>query len=59
MTARHVTAVVLWVYAWAFAGFIPASFFAAKNGKRDEARAELAAGLLGAAGFALIGAWAW
>ena len=52
-------AIACWVAAWCCSGLIVASFFAAKNGKRYEARAEFAAGLLGAAGFALIGAWAW
>jgi len=52
-------AVCCWVAAWFFAGLIPASLFAARDGKRDAARAELAAGLLGAAGFTLIGLDLW
>ena len=52
-------AVCCWVAAWFFAGLIPTSFFAARDGKRDEARTELATGLLGAAGFALIGLDLW
>jgi len=52
-------AVVLWVLAWACAGLIPAAWFAARDGKRDIARMELATGVLGAAGLALIGAVAW
>ena len=52
-------AVVQWVLAWFFAGLIPASLFAAKDGERFRARAELATGLIGTAGFALAGALLW
>ena len=52
-------AIACWVAAWFFAGLIPASVFAARDGKRDAARAQLAAGLLGAAGFTLIGLDLW
>ena len=52
-------AIACWVAAWCCSGLIAASFFAARDGKPGIARAELAAGLLGTAGFALIGAWAW
>jgi hypothetical protein len=52
-------AVVLWLLAWFCAGLIPAAWFAARDGKRDVARAELATGLLGAAGLFLIGWWLW
>jgi hypothetical protein len=56
---RHVAAICLWVLAWACAGLIPAGMFAARNGDVRMARRELAAGVIGAAGLALIGAWLW
>ena len=52
-------AIACWVAAWFFAGLIPASLFAAKNGDARRARAGFAAGLLGAAGFTLIGLDLW
>jgi hypothetical protein len=52
-------AVVLWLFAWFCAGLIPAAWFAARDGERALARAELAIGLLGAAGLFLIGWWVW
>jgi hypothetical protein len=52
-------AIACWVAAWTCSGLIVAAWFAARGGKAGIARAELAAGLLGAAGFALIGWWAW
>jgi hypothetical protein len=59
VTARHVAAIVLWILAWFCAGFIVAAFFAARDGERNLARAELATGVLGGGGLALIGAWVW
>lgn len=59
MTARHAGAIACWLAAWTCAGLIPASFFAARGGKRDIARIELATGILGAAGFALLGTDLW
>jgi type IV secretory pathway TrbD component len=59
VSARHAAAIGLWAAAWACSGFIVAAWFAAKNGKRDIARAELAIGLIGGGGLALIGAWVW
>ena len=59
MSARHVAAIVLWVLAWFCAGLNPAAWFAARDGNRKTARIELATGVLGAAGLALTGAWAW
>jgi hypothetical protein len=59
VTGRHIAAIGLWVLAWFFAGLIPASLFAARDGKAALARRELATGLLGVAGLALIGAWLW
>jgi hypothetical protein len=52
-------AIACWLAAWTCSGLIPAAWFAARDGKRDIAQAELATGILGTAGFALIGAWAW
>lgn len=52
-------AIVLWVLAWGFAGLIPASIFAARDGKTAVARAELAAGIIGAGGLAWAGAALW
>ena len=52
-------AVILWVLAWGCAGFIPAAWFAAINGKRGVARAELAIGIAGAAGLGWAGAVTW
>lgn len=59
MTARHAAAIALWILAWFCAGFIVAAFFAARDGERDIARRELAAGVLGGGGLALIGWWVW
>ena len=59
MSPRHIAAIVLWILAWFCAGLIPAAWFAARDGERALARAELATGLLGAAGLALIGADLW
>lgn len=56
---RHAAAIALWVLAWACAGLIPASWFAAIRGKRAVARAELAIGLAGAGGLAWAGAVVW
>jgi hypothetical protein len=52
-------AVILWLLAWCFAGLIPAAWFAARDGKRDVAMAELAAGLTGTAVLACAGALLW
>jgi hypothetical protein len=52
-------AIGCWVAAWLFVGLIPAAWFAAKNGERDIALAELAIGVAGAAGLALAGAALW
>ena len=52
-------AIGLWVLAWFFAGLIPVAWLAARDGKRGVARAELAAGMLGAAGCACAGAVVW
>lgn len=52
-------AICMWGLAWCFAGLIPASLFAARDGKQDRARAELAMGIAGAAGFAIAGAALW
>ena len=52
-------AIGLWVLAWFWAALIPASIFAARKGKRAMARAELAAGLIGAGGLAWAGAALW
>jgi streptomycin 6-kinase len=52
-------AIVLWVLAWACAGLIPAAWFAARDGKRGAARAELAIGVGGAGGLAWAGAALW
>jgi hypothetical protein len=52
-------AIILWVLAWLFAGLIPAAWFAARDGKRAAARAELAAGVIGAGGLAWAGAVMW
>jgi hypothetical protein len=57
--SRHFTAILLWILAWFFAGLIPAGFFAARNGKRDVALAELAIGAGGAGCLALAGAALW
>jgi hypothetical protein len=52
-------AIVLWVLAWGFSGLIPASWFAARDGRADAAWAELAAGVIGAGGLAWAGAVMW
>ncbi len=52
-------AVVLWALAWFCSGFIPAAWFAARDGRPAYAAAELATGILGAAGLAWAGAVAW
>jgi hypothetical protein len=52
-------AVVLWVAAWFCAGFIPAAWFAARDGKTAVARAELATGVIGAGSLAFAGAALW
>jgi hypothetical protein len=59
VTARHAAAIVLWILAWFCAGFIVAAFFAARDGERNLARAELATGVLGGGGLFLIGWWVW
>jgi hypothetical protein len=59
VSPRHGAAIGLWVLAWFCAGLIVTAFFAARDGKAALARLELATGLLGAAGLALIGAWLW
>jgi hypothetical protein len=59
VTPRHAAAIVLWILAWFCSGFIVAAFFAARDGARDIARRELAAGVLGTTGFVLIGWWLW
>ena len=59
MTARHAAAITLWVLAWACSGLIVAAWFAARDGNRDAARAELAAGLAGAGVLAGAGWWVW
>jgi hypothetical protein len=59
VSGRQIAAIGLWVLAWFFAGLIPASLFAARDGKRFLARQELITGLAGAAGFALAGAVVW
>ncbi|HET9968527.1 MAG TPA: hypothetical protein VFQ68_09845 [Streptosporangiaceae bacterium] len=56
---RYAAAIVLWVLAWGCAGFIPAGIFAARNGRRARAGAEIAGGIAGAAGLAWAGAAAW
>jgi hypothetical protein len=56
---NHAAAICLWVLAWFFAGLVVAAWFAARDGKQAAARWELAAGLAGAAGFALAGAVVW
>ena len=56
---RQIAAICLWVLAWFSADLIPASLFAARDGKTAAARAELAAGLAGAAGFGCAGAVLW
>lgn len=58
MTARHITAVGLWLLAWGFSGLGVAGVFAALKGKRAAA-AEIAGGVIGAAGFAWAGAALW
>ena len=57
--SRHFTAVLLWILAWFPAGLIVAAWLSARDGKRAVARAELAAGVIGAAGLACAGAVAW
>jgi len=52
-------AIACWLAAWCFAGLIPASWFAARDGKRAVARAELATGLGGAAALTLAGLALW
>ena len=52
-------AIACWLAAWFFSGLIVAAFLAASKGKVATARIELAAGLLGAAGFTLIGLDLW
>ena len=52
-------AIACWAGAWCFAGLTVASLFAAKNGKRDAARAELAAGVGGAVALTLAGLALW
>jgi len=59
VTARHAAAIVLWILAWFCAGFIPAAWFAARDGETAIARRELAAGLLGAGALAGAGAVIW
>lgn len=59
MTPRHLLAILFWILAWFCAGLIVAAFFAARDGHVRTARLELATGLLGGAGFALIGVWLW
>jgi hypothetical protein len=49
----------MWVLAWFCAGLIPAGCFAARDGQRATARAELAIGLAGTAGFTWIGLVLW
>lgn len=56
---RHVFAICLWVLAWYFAGFIVVAWFAARDGKPEVARRELACGLAGAAGFTAAGVIVW
>jgi hypothetical protein len=59
VTPHRYAAICLWILAWFFAGLIPAAWFAARDGRGHLARTELAAGLLGTAGFALTGAALW
>jgi hypothetical protein len=59
VTPRHAGAIGLWLLAWFFAGLIPASLFAAKDGERALARRELAAGLIGTAALACAGVLLW
>ena len=55
----HALAIACWVLAWFPAGLIVAALFAARDGDARTARLELATGVLGAAGLALIGAALW
>jgi hypothetical protein len=59
MSQRQLTAVCLWILAWYCAGLIPVAFFAARDGRRAVARAELAIGITGAAGLGWAGAALW
>lgn len=56
---RHGLAIGCWALAWACAGLIPAAWFAALDGRGGRARAQLAGGAAGAAGWALTGALLW
>jgi len=59
VTGRQIAAICLWILAWFFAGLIPASLFAARDGERTLARRELAMGLAGTAGFTCGGVLLW
>jgi hypothetical protein len=54
-----IVAVILWLLAWTFSGLAVAAFFAARDGKRDEAVAMFAGGAGGAAILIFFGVLAW
>jgi hypothetical protein len=59
VSQRQLVAICLWILAWYCAGLIVVAWFAARDGKRATARAELAIGLAGAAGLGWAGAALW
>jgi hypothetical protein len=56
---NRVVAVILWLVAWVFTGLAVAAFFAARDGKRDEAIAMFTGGAAGAAILIFFGVIAW
>jgi hypothetical protein len=56
---NRLVAVILWILAWVFSGLAVAAFFAARDGKRDEAIAMFTGGAAGAAILIFFGVLAW